>query len=314
MAIQSGGFGPGGGNVIARAGKLLANMKAPSRPAGPANNPLLNPGQPLSGAALRQAAQTLTNAQVQGPLAELAQQIAAGNRQTNATEKLAGGYFNTLGGQAQQGVTDEKGIADALNAKLAQIGQGTNTQLGQIGDNATSSLLSHSPTGDGGLSTPALANLTAEIAKAEGLAAQQEGAQQAFGATQGANYGGLASTNLGVNALRGTEALKSIAQSGIVRNEPLTQKIADLQASKGARDDERGEAQAAGDQQRDTSRGWGSSRTRSQRRDARTRATILGENARNTTSTNAATLTQNALNAANTERKTRSTRLRSKAD
>lgn len=234
MAViqDRGPFKPGGnGSVFAKAARIQASIQKPGRSAP---NPLLNPNQPLSGKALQQAASSLTNAQISGPLAEIAKALAAQDNQTQGTMKLAGSTFNQLGQQAQQGVTDQQQNATSLNNALQQIAGNTNSQLQGIGQNATQSLLSHSPQGDGGLATPALAGLAADIAKQQGIAAQQQGNQQAFGANQGGNYTGLAASQLGTNAVAGTDALKSIAQSGQVKDQPFTQKIADLQAQRGA--------------------------------------------------------------------------------
>lgn len=236
-AIQDRGpFKQGGnGSVFAKAARIQASIKPGARSAPhPASNPLLNPNQPLSGKALDQAATSLTNAQISGPLAEIAKALAAQDNQTRGTMKLAGSTFNQLGQQAQQGVTDQQQNATSLNNALQQIAGNTNSQLQGIGQNATQSLLSHSPQGDGGLAAPALAGLAADIAKQQGIAAQQQGNQQAFGANQGGNYTGLAASQLGTNAVAGTDALKSIAQSGQVKDQPFTQKIADLQAQRGA--------------------------------------------------------------------------------
>lgn len=195
-------------------------------------NPLTNPNVRLSGKALIQAAQALTNAQINPSIHDIQAQLNQNNRQTTGTMNLAGGYYNTLGQQAHQGVTDEQQIANDLNAKLAQIAGNTNSQLQGIGTNAQDSLQKYSP-GDASLSRAAVQSLTQELARQQGLAAQQQGASAAFGATQGANYGGLAAQGAGINALRATDALKAIAQSGAVRNQPLSQKIADLNMQKG---------------------------------------------------------------------------------
>jgi hypothetical protein len=76
--------------------------------------------------------------------------------------------------------------------------------------------------------------LASEIARQQGLAAQQEGTFRSFGANQGANYGGMSASQQGTQAMAGQEALRNIAQSGTVKNQPLVAKIADLQAQKGA--------------------------------------------------------------------------------
>jgi hypothetical protein len=76
--------------------------------------------------------------------------------------------------------------------------------------------------------------LASQIALQRGLAAQQAGTYQGFGANQGANYQGFGASQLGTFGLQGQEALRGIAQSGTVKNEPLVSKIAALQAQKGA--------------------------------------------------------------------------------
>lgn len=201
---------------------------------GIAGSPLANPNQTLSGPSLVAAAHALANAQTQGPLQELASQIAQNNSQNTGALNQVGGYFNQLGALGQQGVQDEQGIASGLNAQLAQIAQNEQGQLGQIGQNATANLSKYTPQSDQSTTNPGLAGLSAEIARQQGLAAQQQGALGSFGATQGANYSGLSAANLGSLGLRGQEDLTNIAQAGQVKNEPLMAKVADIQATTGA--------------------------------------------------------------------------------
>jgi hypothetical protein len=203
-------------------------------PGVPANSPLLNPGANLSGQQLYDAAKAAADAQTTALIPGLQQQIAANNRQTAGTVKLAGGYFNQLGTQAQQGVADQQGFAQALKDQLAGISGQTQSQLQGIGTDAATRLQQYTPQGEGGLSGAALSSLAAEMARQQGLAAQTAGSTAAAGARQSANLGGLAASQLGTQALAGTEAIKGIGQSGTVANQPLVSKIADLQAQRGA--------------------------------------------------------------------------------
>jgi hypothetical protein len=195
---------------------------------------LLNPNATLSGASLLSAAQGLANAQTKGPITELQQQIAANNAQTKGTINQTGGFYNQLMPAVQQGVTDSGNIASGLNSTLSGIGSSTQSQLQGIGQGALSSLMKYAPQGDGGLANAATSDLAASIARQQGLAAQQAGTYQGFGAVQGANNQQMAASQLGTYGLQGQEALKAIAQSGTVKNEPLVSKIAAEQAQTGA--------------------------------------------------------------------------------
>src|SRR5690349_20681708 len=148
--------------------------------AGLASNPLANPGQQLSGKALVQAAHALANAQVYPAIQQLVQQMAQNNRQSTGAENLTGGFINQLGQQAQQGLTAEQGIQSGLNPQLQDLTGQEQSALQGIGQNAMSSLQSHIPAGDYGAAGQSA--LAAEIARQQGLAAQNEGAMRGFGA------------------------------------------------------------------------------------------------------------------------------------
>src|SRR6185312_16183843 len=185
----------------------------------------------LSGPSLLNAAKQLAATQTQDPITELQKQIATNNAQTQGTINLTGGYYNQLEPYVQSGVNQQGQIASGLNSQLAGIGAGTQSALQGIGQGAMASLLKYAPGSDANAAT---SDLAAQIARQQGLAAQQAGTYQAFGANQGANYQGLGASNLGTFGLQGQEALKGIAQSGTVKNEPLVSKIAGLRAQQGA--------------------------------------------------------------------------------
>jgi hypothetical protein len=199
-------------------------------------NPLLNPGATLSGPALLAAAKALTDAQLKGPLADLAAQIAANNKQTAGAQTATSNAFNTLGDYAKQNVADQGNISAGLNQNLADIANQTQQQIGAAGQNAQNMLARYTPQSDqsNSLRTAGAGSLASELARQQGLAAQNQGAFRMFGANQGANYQGLAASNLGTYALHGQEALRNIAQAGQLKNQPLSQKQADLIASRGA--------------------------------------------------------------------------------
>jgi hypothetical protein len=199
-------------------------------------NPLLNPSATLTGPALLSAAKALTNAQTQGPLTELARQIAANNAQTAAAGKATSGYFNSLGQFVQSGVNQEGQIGAGLNQTLQGIGGQTQQTLQGLGQAQQQAMLRYSPQSDAqnSLAQPGLGSLGAELARQQGLAAQSSGAFRNAGAVQGANYQGLAASNLGSFAQQGQQDLKGIATGGQLENEPLNAKVANLQATKGS--------------------------------------------------------------------------------
>ena len=198
------------------------------------NNPIANPNVPLSGPALIAAAHALANAQTSGPLAALATQIAQNNAQNRQAIGQVGGYFGQLGNLAQQGVTDQGQTASALNDQLAQIAKDEQGTLGQVGQDAQASLARYSPQASSNTVNPGLAGLATEMARQQGIGAQQQGAFRAYGATQGANFGNLAASNLGTTALRGQEDLTQLANAGQVKNEPLMAQTAAQLAARGA--------------------------------------------------------------------------------
>jgi hypothetical protein len=176
----------------------------------------------------------VVDAQTAGPLAELARQLAQNDRQTAGAEGLTGGYFQQLGKQPQSGVDQTGQIASGLNSTLTGIGNDTQSRLQGIGQDQMASLRKYTPAGEGaGLNTGAMGSLATEIARQQGLAAQNAGTYRAFGAQSGANLNQLAASNLGTFALRGQETLGKIGQAGQLKNAPLSSKIAALQASKG---------------------------------------------------------------------------------
>jgi hypothetical protein len=212
-------------------------VRGPGRGAGatPAINPFLNPNATLSGPSLLQAAQALAHQQTQPSIDLLASQIAQNNQQAQGAQAQTAGYFQNLGQQAQQGLTAEQGIQNALNQQLASLASGNQTALQGIGQNAQATLAKYAPQDDAAhsLVQPGLSALTSELARQQGLSAQRDAAFQAAGANQGANYSGLAASNLGTFAQRGQEDLNQIAQHAMATNAPLVAKIGSLEAEYG---------------------------------------------------------------------------------
>src|SRR5438270_6901262 len=200
-----------------------------------ANNPLLGNGD-LTGRARLQAAQGLVDAQTVGPLAELAKQIAANNSQGQDAIDRTGGYFQRLGAQTREGANQAQSIGHGLNSTRQGIGQGEQATLAGLGQGQLANLAKYAPQSDaqGSLLAPAAGGLASEIARQQGLAARNQAGFQSFGATQGANYGQLANSNLATFGLKGQEALKGIAQGAQLKNEPLMGKVANIQASRGS--------------------------------------------------------------------------------
>lgn len=210
----------------------MANTKAPAKP----TNPFLDPSTPLSGPALDRAAHALANAQINPPVQALRQQIRQSNRQVAGAVNKVGGYYNQLGQQAQQGVTNAQNIAAGLNQQLGQIGQNESTTLGQLGQQAQQAYSKYTPQTDGAnsLGASGYGSLASELARQQGLASQGMAGLQSFGASEGANGVALANSALGVGAMRGQEALKAISQAGQEKVAPIKDKIAQLLAQKGS--------------------------------------------------------------------------------
>lgn len=197
-------------------------------PGVPANSPLLNPNATLSGSSLYQAAKALAMSADQGTINELRSQAAQNDRQTQGAEGLTNQYFQGLGNFVNQGNTLQGQIASGLNQQLQQNAANEQQQLQQLQQNQTALMGQYSPQGQGGgLGTqgPGMQALTTELARQQGLAAQQNTNFQNFAATQGANYRDLSASNLGTYALQGQEDLSRIAQAGQVKNASINAKI-----------------------------------------------------------------------------------------
>ena len=223
--------GPATGEVSVAAGGRHRSLPAGAAAApAPANNP--NAALLRAGYTPNQISQAhaLANAQTAGPLAALATQTAQNDAQNRGAINTVGGYFGQLGDLAKQGVTDQGQTGTALTSQLAQIAQDEQSALTGIGQNAVSSAAQYSPQASANSTNPGLAGLATEMARQQGLAAQQQGAFKAFGANQNANFGNLAASNLGTTALRGQEDLTNgIANAGTgSRIEPLMAQAAAL--------------------------------------------------------------------------------------
>ncbi len=191
---------------------------------------LYQPSQVLTGQPLASGAMAIANAQTQGPLTELARQIAQNQRQTAGAQKLTSGYFGQLLPFAQQSVTDQQGIAGGLNQQLAGLGAQSQQAIGQAYQ-PTAQMQQLAAQGLGGGGDTALAG---DRARALSTSAQNAQTFGSAGATLGANASSLAAGNLGAFALRGQERIGGIGQAGQIRNEPLASKQAGLIASKGS--------------------------------------------------------------------------------
>lgn len=211
------GPAPSGGVKAPKAPKAPTN---PYLPAGlKANNPLLQPSQQLSGADLFNAAMGLTNASTAAPLATLAKEIAGTNANTAGQAALGSGYFNQLGSLASRGFTDAQQVGTDLNSTLTGIGSQETAGVNQAGQNAVNSLNQYTP--PGGDNAAGMSQLQQAIASSQGLTAQDVGNNRSFGASVGAIGSSLAGNALGVDALAGTQALRSIYGDGAKALEPL---------------------------------------------------------------------------------------------
>lgn len=202
--------------------------KAPN----PYDNPIYQPGLTLQGKPLYQAAQGLTDASTNGPLAALGTEIAQGNANANGQANLAGGYFNQLGALAQKGFADTQQVGTNLNTTLGQIADQENAGLALAGQNATNALNQYTP--PGGDNAAGMSQLQQTLANASGLAAQNEGTNKAYGAQIGGIGSQLAGSELGVDALAGTQAIRSIYGDAVKAQEPLNAQMASLQANRSA--------------------------------------------------------------------------------
>src|SRR5437879_2560566 len=122
MALSSrpGGRAPSGG----RAGR--GGNRGPGRGGnrGPFSGGLYDPSQSLSGRSLWRAARGIANAQVQGPITQLAAQRTRNLQQGAAAQGQTFAYYMQLAKDAQAAVDQERQIGQGLNTTLQGIGQG----------------------------------------------------------------------------------------------------------------------------------------------------------------------------------------------
>jgi hypothetical protein len=195
------------------------------------SNPLYNPSATLSGASLQNAANQVANQQTQGPISALAQQIAQNNKQASGAQDQTFGYYMQLAKAAQAAVGQQAAGSGALNAQQQQLASNTQTQLGQLGQQAQGGTLGRmNAQGLGGDSIAQLGAATAQQQQTGALNAQN---YQSAALNQGASGTAQAVNNAGAYALGGQEKIGAIGRAGQLANVPLNSKIATLQASQG---------------------------------------------------------------------------------
>lgn len=194
-------------------------------------NPLYDPNQTLQGKSLLNAAQALANAATNPAIGQLQDQINLENKFATGQQKTDNAYFTGLEKFGQQGAQQIGQNDQLLQGGLNQIGQDTQNTLTQQGQNAQNTLAQYTP-GDPSLRAAGMQGLTQEIARQQGLAAQDAGAFRAGGLTQSVNYSNLANANQGAYAAAGREDITKIAQANLQRQAPLTSKIAQLRANR----------------------------------------------------------------------------------
>lgn len=195
-------------------------------------NALYDPSQTLTGRPLNTAANAIADAQTKGPLSQLAAQIARNNQQGSAAQAKTFSYYMQLAQAARDSVGQQQQLATGLNSQLQGIGQNTQTQLSQYGQQATGGALGRMA--GLGLDAGQTQALQAETARQQGIGALNAGAFQSAGAVQGANYTNNAASNLGTFALRGQERIGDIGRASALANAPLSDKQAALIASRGS--------------------------------------------------------------------------------
>jgi hypothetical protein len=218
------------GRPAVKVGPSRSARPGPVRvPGRPFSYGSLSVNRPMTGRQMVTAARAMAGAAEDPTIAAYRGQIQQNDTQTQNALGMVGSDYRQLGGLAKQGFADEGKIAGQLNTQLGNIGSQEQSQLQGIGQGAMGSLAKYSPTGVG----PAGQALAQEVARQQGFAAQNEGAFRAAGANQGANYRGLAASQIGTFGLAGQEALRGIAQAGIMRNEPLSNRLAEAIAKRG---------------------------------------------------------------------------------
>lgn len=187
---------PGGG--LPAKGAPSSRAAAPATPGGGVSL------APLTASQLLNAARSEAAATTQGPLAQLAQEIAAQNRQTANATSAVSNDFQGLGNYVNQAAGQVQGV-----------GQNLDSQLGNLQTTAQNSLSAYTPKGDPDVGSAGMPGLVTALTEQRGLADQQQAGYQDL-------LGGLA----GSFAKAGQQDLANVAQAGQSAVAPLASKIA----------------------------------------------------------------------------------------
>jgi hypothetical protein len=171
-------------------------------------NPLYNPGEQLSGNALRRAAEQLVDLQFQPQQRAIQRLSANAERQGGQLASNASDYYLRLAQHEQGAVTRQQAIGSELQARLGTITDQTQVRLDALADQAQQGQQeATNVTGIGGVQSQA---------GVEALAAQRRQASdaqaiQSAGAAQAANYAGLQQIGQQANMMRGGEVQERLA-------------------------------------------------------------------------------------------------------
>lgn len=220
--------GTGRGNwVFQKLGPAPKAKAAPSQYA----SPLYNPSATLAGRNLSNAAWAIANQQVNGPIKDLAGQIATNNANSAQGQKTDFGYYQQLAAAAQQQVANAKASGATLQSQLVNSAGQTQSALAAAGQQAQGGAVGRMAAL--GLDGGASASLGAQTGAAQQQAALDSQTSQNLGAEQSANNVGYAA-GVGANvSLAGTENIGNLARANALANIPISQKEADLRASRG---------------------------------------------------------------------------------
>ena len=219
-------------SATVKTAKLPSAKLSTPKPKAVKANPLYDPSQTLSGTALKNAASSFADAQINGPVSELRSQMATNNSNTNSEQQQDFNYYMQLAAAARASVAQGQAAGAALPAQLQATSDQTQQGIQQLGAQATGGAVGRMQAlGLDGGQTGQLQAQTAQLGQT-GLLNNQTA--QNFGAANSANnvaYG----ANLGATqGLAGTQAIGALGRAGTLANEPINAKIAAEEAQRGA--------------------------------------------------------------------------------
>jgi hypothetical protein len=195
------------------------------------NATLYNPSQILSGSDLRNSVKAAVDLQINPQLGAFDRSIGSLTGQRDTQAARLGQYFDMYNKQTASGAAALTGGAQQLAAQMAQLGQGSQSQLEAIQQGINSRTTADAALRGPGLQDNGPASSALDFAKA-----QQAGANAGYqtqAAATGSGFAGIAGTIAAVAPMRAADATANLANT-------FNKQIADMQGRRAEVDAQRG--------------------------------------------------------------------------